>query len=460
MPFTVTNALNVWSADTAPPAGVTAALNNFTLTAVNTDIRPEDGLFATNRALANGYTTAAGVKEAISIGSSFASPIPFGLSTDPITSAAVDPFVTIPVGAAPIVFLANASNTTMGHLGNSALNNIDVATGGTNQALKLFSGAECDATVVGGPSTTAVSAILREPTSGTENTTEFTAFVGGTQETGVVVPTNNPLQATCISTGGSGAGSRFRAIGTGDEVKGVGLNPDSIGYVFFSYEAAPPTPAGGANSYKYLKVDGVDPLLANYLLGETPVCGTSPIGCPATHSTTTNEYTSFPHLRDGTYHQWSIYRVIADFNQPTQVANAQALVDSANIVADTTLPDFVPIYPACANVNGLIADEPGWQLYRQHFTPTGVVLPTTRPPFNPLTGGVEVANDGPNLFRNANPSGLTCNQITGNTYFSWYLGGTDPGSTPTHTEVGGDVGGTIVDNAGMQNTSPGATPLP
>ncbi|WP_158790372.1 hypothetical protein [Granulicella sp. L60] len=452
-----TNSLNIWSADTTPPAGVLAAINGVPLTAVNTDVRPEDGLFATNHALNTlHYTTATGVKEASTIGTSFASPIPFGLSTDPITGDAVPAFVTIPIGAAPVIFIANAANTGVGHTGNSAVTNIDVNTG-TNQAARLFSGTECDATVVGGSSTNAVSAILREPTSGTMNTTEFTSFQvngGLSQETGVSASANNPLSATCTSTGGSGGGSRFRAIGTGDEVKGVGLTADSLGYLFFSFEAVPPTTIGAANSYKYLTVDGIDPINATYSTGVTPACLTGTITtCQATHSATTREYTNFPNLRNGTYHEWTMYRMIADSTQPTNVANAQALVNAANIVADTSLPDFIPIASACDGTNGLLADEPGWQLYREHYTPSGVVLPTVSP-FNPPVGGVEEPNDGPNLFRNANPSGLHCT-TTGKTYFSWTLAGTDP--SHVNTEVGGDVGGTIVNNAGMQNTSPGAT---
>ena len=70
------------------------------------------------------------------------------------------------------------------------------------------------------------------------NTTEYTVFrypdvYGISQETGVAA--QNPLAKACTS-----GGKRFRAIGTGEEVKSVqnsGTNngTDGIGYTFFSY---------------------------------------------------------------------------------------------------------------------------------------------------------------------------------------------------------------------------------
>lgn len=56
----------------------------------------------------------------------------------------------------------------------------------------------------------------------------------------------------------AGGGTRERGIGTGDITKSVNALANSIGYVFFSYEAL--VPASFPN-IKYLELDGVDPLL-------------------------------------------------------------------------------------------------------------------------------------------------------------------------------------------------------
>jgi hypothetical protein len=427
------DALPVWddaSADTALPALVTTLLHaGPRITAANTDIRPEDALFATKRSLAAlnttdysglGYAgTVAGIgtpiKSGVSGSTSTATPVLFALGgTDPIKSSQTAPTpITLPIGAAPIVFIANKSNTATGHLGNASVANVAVKT--TNKALTLFGGDECDASVVGGAASVPVTVLLREPLSGTMNTTEFTDFrfrtttSGGTtsQEKGVnpAVAGNNGLNKACTTVGGV-AGTRIRAIGTGQVVSQVNTVADSIGYAFFSYEALNTKTGGNAVNVKYLTLDGVDPIQATYSTGAIPVCGTSTtFSCPNASPKST-----FPNLRNGTYRSWSTYRVITD---STDQANVQAIVNKAETVADTVLPDFVPFTPQCGTTSG--KDDPGLGIYRAHFSLTGI---TTTPTDGPLG------------------SNVTCTIGGTRTLKTYALGGT--------TEAGGDVGGAVV----------------
>lgn len=455
LPVSATTNLFVFddgSDDTALTTGAYAAISGSQkFTAANTDIRPEDALFATRRALAAlnttnysglGYDTAAtalvgtAIQGQVTAGSK-ATPVNFELSfstdsfagKDPFSNTAVPAFVTIPIGAAPIVFIANSTDAS--GLGATTITNITDA-----EALKLFSGAECDASVLGGAATVAVDPFLREALSGTMNTTEFSVFRPGpfttSQEQGVnpAAANSNPLNLNCTT----GGGKRQRAIGTGDVVKGVNSQEDGIGYVFFSYEALNgKNAADGGNivnsttnvsQVKYLQLDGFDPIVQTYSTGAIPVCGsaTSPdFSCaPATPSST------FYNLRNGNYKAWSEYRVITDSTGET---NAQALVTKADYVADHTLPDFVPFAAAC----GVTAskDEPGLSVYREHFTIND--SSTTSPAYGIAPTG---ANNG------SIPAKLTCGSrsLVGRT-----IGGA--------TERGGDVGGTIV------YTAAGATPV-
>jgi ABC-type phosphate transport system substrate-binding protein len=424
------NTLPVWddaSTDTALPALVTTLLNaGPTIQAANTDIRPEDALFATNRALATLNTTdysgldyGSGVtgignpiKSGVTGSTSTATPVLFALGgTDPIKGTQTAPTpITLPVGAAPIVFIANKSNTASGHLGNSAVANITVNT--TNNALKLFSGDECDASLVGGSASVPVTVMLREPLSGTMNTTEFTNFrfrTAGTtsQEKNVdpSVPSDNGLNKNCTSVGGV-TGKRIRGIGTGQVVSSVNSTADAIGYAFFAYEALNTKTGGNAVNVKYLKLDGVDPILATAsYTGTIPACGTTTFNCPNASPKAT-----FPNLRNGTYRSWSTYRVITDSTHQT---NVQALIKKAESVADTTLPDFVPFTPQCGTTSS--KDDPGLGIYRAHFSLTGI---TTSPTDGPLGANVTCTTGGTRTLK------------------TYALGGT--------TEAGGDVGGAVV----------------
>lgn len=410
--------------DTALTASVYSALENASVTAANTDIRPEDALFATNRALNTlGYGSVAdpraghsgqyliGYPIASFFGTGVANPVSFALSgSDPFTGLKVSLPLTIPIGAAPIVFLANASG------GAATATATDITTA---NAAALFSGTgNCAGSLVTGVSPSAsVNPILREPLSGTMNTVEYSVFTpgGGSQETGIsggnVAPPNgnaNPLHLPC------GSGARSRAIGTGDEVKDVQTQANAIGYSFFSYESTPGSSAGNALPYRYITLNGVDPIAATYSGGTLPTCGAGSgyLSCPVTGGT------SFPNLRNGTYPAWSIYRMITD---STHEANVQALVNEADNLVDQSIPDFVPFNPVCS-VTATGKNEPGLAVYREHYVPSTI---TTTPDSISLS-----ANDGTH-----NSTSVKCTVIKA-ALPHLSLGGTS-------SETGGDAGGGI-----------------
>ena len=435
LPAAGSNALSVWddgSKDTALPSAVYSVLNGAKVNAANTDIRPEDALYATTRTLtsiANGglgygnYVSGncqvgVGYKSEITTtGGAVATPVSFVLSgTDPCSAATVPATTTIPVGVAPIVFIANTLDTASGGLGTTAVSNLTST--GSNNAYTLFSGTTCDAGLLGGGSSTPVFPILREPLSGTMNTTEYSVFEPtGTQEKGVNSTSGiyNPLDAPCSA----GGGTRYRAIGTGDVTKGVNADKDSLGYVFFSYEALSPT---ALPNVKYLKYNGYDPLATSATstyTGALPACVNSGglTQCPLA-----SPKSSFFELRAGNYTAWSLYRMVTDSSGANNTA-VKALIAKAQVVVDTTLPDFVPFNAVCGSSSS--KDDPGSTVYREHYTTSGVT-----------------ANDG------SLPANVTCTTGGSRTIKASAVGG--------GVEAGGDVGGTIVHTA----TAPPATPYP
>jgi hypothetical protein len=433
------------NADTAITTTVTNALNGQALTAANTDIRPEDALFATNRTLNTlEYATSAGSLIGNAIQSAFGSspavahPVSFALSggTDPFSGETIPTIYTIPVGAAPVVFLANTTNL-------SSATNITSA-----NAASLFSGTgNCAGNLLDGiASSVALSPVLREPLSGTMNTVEYSVFTlnGSSQETGInddyQAPTYsdiNPLKLPC------GSGYRYRAVGTGDEVKAVQATAsgytgttNTIGYAFYSVESVAPS-----NSYKYLTLNGIDPINSSYSAGSLPTCATSGgiYDCPVAGGS------SFPNLRNGTYPAWSVYRLITD---STGLTNAQALVEKSDALVDNYIPDYVPITPVCASLLTTgTTDEPGLAAYREHFVPNFLASTIT-------------ANDGPialtSIEYNASDTSVSCGSgHSAYTLPSLTLGGSDPAGE--YNEAGGDVGGTIVVNTtGASLTPPGS----
>ena len=439
LPLSTTSNYLYWpdgTKDTALTSTVYAALNGKALTAANTDVRPEDALYATNRALNTlGYGKVADPRSGHSgqflIGNpiiseftstAVANPVSFALAGDDPMSGSPAPttYLTIPIGAAPIAFVASTASgsTTAGATNITSAN-----------AASLFSGTgNCVDTLVTG-ATGAINPIMREPISGTMNTTEFTVFqangrgVAGSQENGVSATANNPLDKAC------GSGFRQRGVGTGDVVKAVIAHPNSLGYVFFSFETT-----GGGSTDKYITLNGIDPINKTYSTGTLPTCPTSSgyYNCPVAGGT------SFPNLRNGTYPAWSIYRVVTDTsvtlpNGTKASTNVATLVAKAQALVNSQVPDFVPFTPVCStSTTG--TNDPGLAVYREHFVPSTIATIPNTITITPNDGSL--GSTVTCTLKRASLPALT-------------LGG--------GVEAGGDVGGTIQGPFTTSPTYPGPT---
>lgn len=392
---------NLWgdnSSDSTPPSQVSALFTSGTLlvNTAATDIRPEDALFATCRANsvqgggtdglaglgyganASGVCPAFGASLADLEGSDILSGYPASTLTahivafaisgrDPFTGTAVPAPTTISVGAAPVVFITSRTG---------ALKNLTNVTDA--QLHSVFGGSSCDADAFGLPSGN-IQAYLREPVSGTMNTTESTVFrypnfSGVSQETGV--NHTNPLEGNCTG------GKRFRAIGTGEEVMSVqnsntNAGTDAIGYAFFSYGNV--SSIANNASYGYVTLNGVDGIFHRYgstidpgqpaTAGTLPASANLPATCaggagsfPCAESKIWSGNLSFPNLRAGQYRAWSILRLVSN---GAALSAANLLVTGAQSYAANTVPDYVPALKVAAT-------DPGLLLLRSHYTQEGV----------------------------------------------------------------------------------------
>jgi hypothetical protein len=447
------------------------------------DNRPEDVLAATNRLICttrNATLTCLGDELVKNVGNeivtaqgtgSFAQPVAFSLpgEKDPFTEKVVpSTFTTYPIGAAPIVFIANNNGTPLPtNLISGVTPDLHV-TGQVYPLANLFDGSgDCGtgALAFGGSGSggTPLTLFLREPTAGAMATTEFSLFRSDGN--------SNDSQELNMDLGAPGTGpcasggSRERAISTSEVVGstspayGVLGIPNSLGYTFGSWSNF--AKFKGSSNYQYLTLDNVDPIFAaptayNVCVGGSTagqVCGTSePCGgggvctpggstnqtipyCNAAVCTTdlwpayTDSWTgytfpagvSYPNLRYGLYKVWSVYRWIAE---PTDDPyGPSAISQEAQNYADGDVADFVP-FAACAPGTGnscLTSTGPtdGLAVFRAHFTDTGVKATCVL-----SNGSVTSAN----LLD------------TGNT-----LGG--------GTECGGDVGGLIFGPFGTDSPS-------
>jgi len=390
----------VWgdgSSDTTPPANIISVFTSGTqkVNAAATDIRPEDALFATCRANSSlgggtdglaglgygvnnsGVCPAFGANLAHLVGTDILSaypastatahPIAFNISGhDPFTNTAIPAATTLSVGAAPIIFITARTG---------ALANVTNATDA--QVQQLFGGINCDASVFGSSFSGTIQAYLREPLSGTMNTTEATVFrypdaSGGSQEANVNA--NNPLSKPCLA-----GGSRFRGVGTGEVVNWV-LNSnadngtDGVAYTFFSYGNVSSI-ANNAN-YGYLTLNGVDGIFHQYgstidpgqpaTAGVLPAAANLPATCaggfPCPESKIWSGNLSFPNLRNGSYRAWSVLRIVSN---GTGLSAASLLATGAQAYATTSTPDFVP-------AKKVGSTDPGLALLRSHYTQEGV----------------------------------------------------------------------------------------
>ena len=414
-----------------------------------TDIRPEDALYATTRAMSplNSTLSGLGYKSTTNVGESIltsegtgtkATPVKFAITgNDPITHQAIRGYQTFPIGAAPIVFVYNnggdaspVTNLVSGTLGTGA-----AGTAGTYYLANLFDGTtscDTDSLAFGGNGDglgTPIHLFLREPLSGTMNTTEFNLFrttgnVDDSQEKGVNPATANPLASLACN----GAGDRSRAIGTGEVVgttsTGVLGTGHSVGYIFSGFSNF--AKFGGASSpthYNYLTLDGVDPLgfAPGVYTGESSQEFPNCTG-PCTAATYWTGGYSFPNLRNGSYKAWSIYRW--DVPVPDTDAYGPTILAQTtenNINASNAVADFVP-FQACPSADPTCSSSSptdGLAVYRSHRTQSGVTCTATGPCNGTATG--------------ANTS--------------------DGGNTLGVSDEGGDVGGLIEGPFGTAETA-------
>lgn len=381
------------SSDSTPPAAVSSLFTAGVLVnTAATDVRPEDALFAQCRAnsvLGGGRDHLAGLGYGVNASgtcpsfgatlnelegadilsgtpgsTSTAHVLAFNISgTDPFTNKAIPAPTTVPVGASPIVFITERTG---------ALKTVKNATDSELQT--VFSGANCNASVFGAPAG-AIQAYLREPLSGTMNTTEYTVFrrpnQDGTSQEKSVNAVNPLAGQLCVS-----GGKRTRGIGTGEIVSlvqnsSINFGTDGIGYVFFSYGNVSKI-ASSAN-YAYLQLNGVDGIFANYVGGDPgepgngtiPGAANLPASCnlafPCPESKIWTGHLSFPHLRDGTYRAWSVLRLVS--NGPGLI-NARLLVSKSQSNVVNGVPDFVPVVK--------VGTDPGLKLLRSHYGPSAV----------------------------------------------------------------------------------------
>lgn len=344
------------------PAAVATHLNSAKLNYAGTDIRPEDAEFAQVRAVTACGVPVSGSSQYLGLGYTNGTDIHSDFSTagfHVINFSLPSSYSVTIVGAAPIIFAVNGSAwpfSTSSHITSA---NLAHYLDGTNS----WTGQLYNANDLTG---TAVTQVLREPLSGTANTTEYNVpnttvtqtsqYVGKTQPadqqacTGNIHffsgSTANPLH---IKTHDNNGGLRRGAIGNGQElssvisVGNVSTTP-AIGYGFWSVPNFKGFTSTGAPNAHYLNVDGIDPL------SKSTVAYTGVI--PTTAAQIAN--VDLHNVANGTYPVWSYLRLInggATVNpQITQLAT-----EAQKFVPAGIAPNFVKI----ANMT----------VVRSHFTP-------------------------------------------------------------------------------------------
>lgn len=264
-----------------------------------------------------------------------------------------------------------------------------------------------------------INLVLREPLSGTYNTFEFDEIrrFGSTagnqsqnssslypkppyisqesniEQTESAKADTNPLALGCTAgfEDTDTEGKRYRAIGTGDEVKDVKSNADTIGYAFFSFGNV--SSIATSASYGYLMIDGIDPLFADYenqagnpgqpasptvptSWGELPAC--TPNGTPdCKRNAIWASGNYYPNLVNGTYPAWSEVRMICDTATANCLATsdplgAEALVQNLQFDIHNNNPGGVPdLLPFSDAASGSLSFNPPYgdvAYIRDHFS--------------------------------------------------------------------------------------------
>ena len=330
-----------------------------------------------------------------------ANPLAFNISgKDPFTNSTVPAFTTVNVGAVPLIFVIDRENAA----GLQGVSNVSLG-----QLQTVFSGTSCLGSDLGGGAGN-INVFVREPLSGTMNTAEYTTFrlprdaagnyAGVSQETGLTGL--NPVSNQPCTVGGA----RYRPIGNGDETNFIlhsadgtktVVGQDGIGYFFFSYGNI--KSLSHSTKYGYLQINGVDPIWEVYgstydpgeaivqgLFGSGSLPNSSsdlPAACPGNvfpcpETTIWKGGLSFPNLRNGSYRQWTMIRLVGQTGS-TSLTAAQALVTSAQSSVVSKVPDFVPAV--------LTGADPGLKLLRSHYTQDGVAPKNSGPDAGGDEGG-------------------------------------------------------------------------
>ena len=370
----------------ALPSNVITLVNGTHINFGATDIRPEDGKFASNRALTaygtlmtgRGFTGVGyqgsvstpwlGVPIVSSVSTAQANPVDWAFipgDHDPITSGSPRVYQELEVGAAPVMVVVNVSNTGSGHMGDPSLAITNIGRRILNNAVLGNLGHVRDlSSNTSGGADAALHVWVREPLSGTYNTMDFnipnsndiagdyaqgsgrvtgqeagilttnTACAGHQTATGCPAESGNPLFHFIIPTVGSANGStRGRVIGSGEMISTTNSVADSLGYSFWGFSSFATSKAG---NLRYLTVDGVDPLS-----GGTGISTTAPSNLPqCVNASVTPCVLNFTNIKNGSYPVWSKYRAVYDYTDSQSLATN--LVALAQTAATTTYSDFVP----------------------------------------------------------------------------------------------------------------------
>jgi len=141
-------------------------------------------------------------------------------------------------------------------------------------------------------------------------------------------------------------------------VSAVNANANAIGYAFWGFSTFNPSKY---THIKYLALDGVDPLFANYS-GVTPTCtGTAP-------SITCSTSVTFPNIQGGNYRSWSLLRMLIPSNVTYSGSFYQTFIQDAQDQAASKIADFVPFLVSTAGgaINGNL------KVFRSHYALTSV----------------------------------------------------------------------------------------
>lgn len=353
------------------PSSIQTLLQSpFQINVAGTDIRPEDALFATDRALTPcgtaipftlGQTTTSqylglGYTSGGTAISSYYSSGTFHVTSFSLPSG----YQVFRFGAAPIVVHVNQTNASgapsvgAAGFGDAGITNIP-----SGVLANFLDGTLSRTQDIPGATGTSqgVTVLIREPLSGTYNTMEYN--VPNTLENQTSSDVGQVQQATqraCATTANpmhiaTKAGIRARVVGTGEMEKVMfgqelpGANtffPAVLGWSFWSqpnFQNAYAGSGGYQFDARYLMVDGVDPLQNSYTGGTIPTVGNGLL---------TN--VTLAHVIDGTYPIWSFLRLVCTGANPTACTTASNLVQTAqNYVALGSFasalhpPDFVPV---------------------------------------------------------------------------------------------------------------------